>query len=118
MTAEQTLYRILAADSTLAGFVDDKIFQDIIPQPEALPAVVFSRTSTEPVQTIHGVNIAAFATLQVQAWAKTRSMAEGVSAAIIAALDAAGEPYTSRGALYDEETKCHGVALDVVLFET
>lgn len=118
MTAEQTLYRILAADTSLAGLVDTKIYQDIIPQPDDLPAVVFSRTSTEPVQTIHGVNIAAFAQLQVQVWAKTRSTAESVSAAIVDALDAAGEPYTARGALYDEETKCHGVALDVTLFET
>jgi hypothetical protein len=118
MTAEQTLYRILADDSQVIGLVGTKIYQDIIPQPDELPAIVYSRTSTEPVQTIHGVNIAAFAQIQVQVWAKTRSMAESVSAAIVGALDAAGEPYTARGALYDEETKCHGVAIDVNLFET
>ena len=118
MTAEQTLYRILSADSAIAGLVDTKIYQDVIPQPDELPAIVYSRTSTEPVQTIHGVNVASFAQLQVQVWAKTRSMAESVSAAIVGALDDAGEPYTAKGALYDEETRAHGVALDITLFET
>jgi hypothetical protein len=118
MSAEQTLYRILADDSALAGVVDARIYQDLIPQAEDLPAVVYSRTGTEPVQTVHGVNVAAFAQIQVQAWARTRAQAEQVSAAIVAALDAAGEPYTARAALYDEETKCHGVNIDVRLFET
>jgi hypothetical protein len=118
VTAEQTLYRILADDTSIAGLVDTRIYQDVIPQPDELPAIVYSRTSTEPVQTIHGANIAAFALIQVQVWAKTRGMAEQVSAAIVAALDAAGEPYTARGALYDEETRAHGVAIDVNLFET
>jgi hypothetical protein len=117
MSAEQTLYGILSADSALASLVDTRIYKDVIPQPDDLPAVVYSRTGTEPVQTIHGVNIASFAQLQVQVWAKSRSTAEQVSAAIVAALDAAGEPYTALGALYDEETKCHGVSIDVQIFE-
>ena len=118
MNGEQQLYRILSADTTLAGLVDTRIYQDLIPQPDALPAVVFSRSGTEPVTTIHGPVIAAFAQLQVQVWAKTRASAEAVSAAIVDALNAEGEPYVARGALYDEETKCHGIAIDVTLFET
>ena len=118
MSAETALYQILSADTVLAGLVDTRIFQDVIPQPEALPAVVYSRTGTEPVGTIHGVNVAAFATIQAQAWAPSRSAAEAVAGAIVAALDAAGEPYTARQALYDEETRCHGVALDVRIFES
>ena len=118
MSAEQSIYRILAEDSSVTGYVDEKIYKDIIPQPDDLPAIVYSRTGTEPVQTIHGVNIAGFAQIQIQVWAKTRTSAEQIEAAVISALNAAGEPYTSRGALYDEETRSHGVALDVSLFET
>jgi hypothetical protein len=118
VTGEQQLYRILDADTTLAGLVDQRIYQDIIPQPDALPAVVYSRSGTEPVTTIHGAVAASFAQIQIQAWAKTRATAEAVAAAIVAALDAEGEPYAARSALYDDETKCHGIAIDVVLFET
>ena len=118
MTGEQQLYRILSADTTLAGLVDTRIYQDVIPQPDELPAVVYSRSGTEPVTTIHGDTPGAFAQLQAQVWAKTRSAAEAVSAAVVAALLAEGETYTARGALYDEETKAHGIAIDVTLFET
>jgi hypothetical protein len=117
MTAEQTLYAILAADSTLSGLVEGRIYQDIIPQPDELPAVVYSRTGTEPVQTIHGPNVGGFAQIQIQAWARSRSVAESVSQAICAALNAEGEAYVARGALYDEETRCSGVSIDVTIFE-
>lgn len=117
MTAEETLYGILSTDSALAALVDTKIYKDIIPQPDELPAVVYSRTGTEPVQTIHGVSPGAFAQIQVQAWAKTRAMADSVAAAIVSALNDAGEMYTAKSALYDEETKCHGVSIDVQFFE-
>jgi hypothetical protein len=118
MTAETDLYRILDADTTLAGLVDTRIYQDVIPQADELPAVVFSRTGTEPVQTIHGPAVGAFAALQVQIWARTRASAEAVAAAVVAALNASGESYVARGALYDEETKSHGIAVDVSIFET
>jgi len=117
MTAEETLYGILSADSALAGLVDTKIYKDVIPQPDDLPAVVYSRSQTEPVQTIHGVNIASFVQIQTQVWAKTRATADQVAAAIVAALDDAGEPYTAKSALYDEETRAHGVSIDVQIFE-
>lgn len=118
MSAEQTLYRILAADTSLAALVDTRIYTDVIPQPDELPAVVFSRTSTEPVQTIHGPAVGAFVQIQVQTWARARAVAEQVAGAIVAALAAENESYVARGALYDEETRCHGVAIDVTIFET
>ena len=49
---------------------------------------------------------------------KFNAVAEQVAGAIVAALAAENESYVARGALYDEETRCHGVAIDVTIFET
>lgn len=118
MTAEVTLYRLLANDSTIAALVDERIYQDLAVQGAALPYIVYGRTGTEPVTTIHGAVAASFVTLQIQCWARTRAASEDVQQAVVSELNAAGEAYVARSAVYDEEADAFGGLIDVTIFET
>lgn len=116
MSAEETLYAMLSGSSSLAGMVGQAVYPDAAPQDIEKPYVVFSRMSTEPVNTIHGANVGNFVSLHCVGWAATKSEAEAVGDAIVAALADGGEVPTGRTGDFDEDTGDFFSAIDVSLF--
>lgn len=115
MSAESTLYGWLAGDGALDLLIAGRIYPDVIPGDQALPAVAYARTGTEPIATIHGTVAGRFVNLQVQCWGETRPDAEAVADAVEAALIAAGETPTNRSVLFDTESGNYGTSIDVRL---
>lgn len=118
MSAESNLVATLTTPALIA-LVADRIYPDVIPMERGLPAIAYARMSTEGVRTIHdGHALAEFASFQIQAWAKTRTDAAAVGDAIVAALEAAGEPPADRRSAYDEESGNFGDLIDVRYFQS
>lgn len=103
MSAETELYAVLTAASGLTALVSTRIYPDILPEETALPAVVYTRTGTQTITTIHGGNMGEFADLQINAWGKTRASAAAVADQIDAALQSAKFPKTNRISGIDDE---------------
>lgn len=118
MSAETELYAVLAASSGLAALVADRIYPDAIPEDKALPAVVYSRTATDPVLTIHGTKVAETAALSITAWSQTRTESEAVADAVAIALLGAGQPFTNRSSGFDGEVGLYGVTVETEWFTT
>lgn len=116
MSAESALYAILSGSSGVTALVGARVYPDVIPQDQALPAIAYARSGTEPVVTIHGTVEAEFAQMSVQCWAESRTSAEQVAQAVSTALSAAGEAYTNRGVLFDQDAGLFGAVVDVTLF--
>lgn len=103
MSAETELYAALSAASGLVALVGTRIYPDILPEEHQFPAVVYTRTGTQPVLTVHGGSVGDFTDLQINAWAKTRTAAAAVADQIEAALVAAKFPKTNRISGIDED---------------
>lgn len=115
MSAETTLYGWLSTYAPLTSSIGTRIFPDVVPLDQQLPAVAYARTATEPVVTIHGTKPAEFVTLVVQCWAQTRPASEALADKVAAALATHGEVPTARSALFDPEIEIFGTSLDVRL---
>lgn len=120
MSAETTLYGILAAAPSVTALVGSgaaaRIYPDAMPEDCAYPALVYVRAGTDPIVTIDGLKHGEFATLSVQAWANTRGDADAVADAVELALLAAGEIPADRQAAYDPEMGLFAASLAVTLF--
>lgn len=103
MSAETELYAVLSGSSGLTALVGTRIYPDILPEETSLPAVVYSRTGTQPIATIHGGNCGEFADLQISAWGKTRVSASAVADQVDVALQNAKFPKTNRVSGIDDE---------------
>lgn len=103
MSAETELYAVLSAAAGLTALVSTRIYPDILPEEYQLPAVVYTRSGTDPVITIHGGNLGDFVDLQINAWGKTRASAAAVAVQIEAALVSAKFPKTNRVSGIDED---------------
>lgn len=103
MSAETDLYAALSAHPDLAALVGGRIYPDAMPEGEALPAVVYQRSSTAPVTTISSVTVAEEVLFAISAWAETRESAEAVANYVAEAIAAAGDPYTDRTGGFDPE---------------
>lgn len=115
MSAESTLYGWLDAAAGLAALVGERIYPDVIPADQPLPAVAYARTNTEPVVTIHGTIPASFVPMRVECWAATRAAAEAVADAVVAAIVANGEVITNRDVLFDADSGNFGTAVELTL---
>lgn len=104
MSAESELYAALGGSAGLAALVSGRIWPDAIPEAEPLPAVVYTRASTNPITTIGGQVVAEEVRFALSAWSKTRTEAEAVADQVAAALVLAGNPYADRASGYDPET--------------
>lgn len=115
MSAESDLYAILSGDAAITALVGTRIYPDAMPEETTYPAIVFSRTSTEPVGTISGQRFGEFASMQVGCWAKTRGASDAVATAVTDALIVAGEMDTARQGGFDPETGLFATTVDVTL---
>lgn len=112
MSAETELYALLSSAAGLTALVGTRIYPDAIPEDAVLPAVVYARTSTEPVLSVSGQKFAETARLSVSAWAKTRTAAAAAADQIEAALLAAWQPASNRSSVFDGEVGLYAATVD------
>lgn len=89
MSAESVLYSALIGAAPVTAIVGTQIWADTMPEGTDPPSVVYGRTSTEYLTTIHGTVFVERAVLTVVCYAATREAAEALGNAVTtAALDA------------------------------
>lgn len=103
MSAEQSLYDALRVSAAVTAVVAQRIYLDVIPQNEALPAIAFVRTGTEFLNTIHGAVLRTRATVEVWCVASTRTAAESLASVVTTELVAAGFQPSDRRPESDNE---------------
>lgn len=113
MSAESAVKTALEAAGVTA-LVSTRVYPDVRPQEDDLPAIVYYRTATQFVPTIHSSIALTRAQIAVGSYAATRAGAEAVADAAQAALLAAGFVPLNRAGDYDSDTDGYIVA---ALFE-
>lgn len=119
MSAESSLYAILTAHAPLTALVgagaDARIYPDALPEECDYPALVTTRSATEPIATLHGTVAGAFVTLAISCWGGSRDQSDAVAAAVESALAAAGEIPLARAGGYAPEMDLYATTLEVTL---
>lgn len=113
MSAESIVFGALSAYGPLTAITADRIWPSAIPEGSATPAIVFSRTNTEPIIAIGGRNFGEIAEISVQCWADSPDVAAQCGAFCVAAMLAAGETYADQSTGYDAEV---GLYVTTVVF--
>ena len=113
MSAETLLRAGLVAHAPLLALVAQRIYPDAIPEDQPLPAVVYVRSNTERIRSTSGRSFGEWVDVSVQCWAETRSIADAVADAVIAAVDAMEQDVTDRSAMADLDIGIHGVSLAI-----
>jgi hypothetical protein len=117
VSAESVLYTTLTAATAVTAIVSTRIYPDVVPQEQAVPAIAYARLETDPVITLHSnAPVAETATLEVVCMASTRAGAEALGDAVRAALGAAGFRILGRSSQYDDEQQLWGAVLVVEKF--
>lgn len=105
MSAESILYTVLNSAGGITALVGDRIYPTKMPQGKPTPAIVYMRTDTEFVMTIHNsVPSAELVEIDICALAMTDAEAGSVGNAIQAALAVAHLIPTGRRVELFEET--------------
>ena len=90
MSAESQLNEALLADPALIAVVDSRIYPDFIAQEIQPPAVVYQRTGTEPITTIHNAIVLGTRVLfEISCLQTTRLAAEDLADLVEGALESA-----------------------------
>jgi len=100
MSTETEVYAALSGDAGVTALVSTRIYPDVRPQDSAVPCVVYVRSGTQVIQSIHGPVLATIPQIDVTAISATRAECEAVSNAVLTALVAAGFNYSDRAAEY------------------
>jgi len=118
VTVESDFYALLSGNAGVVAAVATRLYPDALPEDCAYPAVVFSRTRTEPTIGLSGQVFGADVDLSIGCWAKTRITADLVAVAVEAAL--VGSPFvrTAREAVMDPDTGLLATILTVTTFAT
>ncbi|MGR8921869.1 MAG: tail completion protein gp17 [Gammaproteobacteria bacterium] len=115
MSAESDIYDDLSGAAAVTALVSTRIYPDVRPQDDALPAIVYLRESTEPINTISGSVIGAEVTLAVICIAETRTAAEAVADAAQTALaTTGGRPIVDRASDYEDGLDVFSTTIRVV----
>lgn len=117
MSAETSLYSALSGDAGVTAIVAGRVYPDVAPQGSALPAIVFERTQTDYLNTIHGTAIAQKASLEVWCMAETRAQAEALCNAVETAARTADFITMGRRAEFDNEQMLWATVLSVDFWE-
>lgn len=118
MVAEQSLYSLLTSAAGVTALISTRIYPDAMPEGCIYPAIVFARNSTEPIASISNINFGSDVTMTVDCWAKTRSSADAVAAAVTSAINNSDFFLTGREAGFDSESGLFATILTVIVFET
>lgn len=115
MSAESDLYDSLNVVG-VTSVVSTRIYPDVLPEGCVYPAIVYARSSTDPVDSIGGVHYGDFVSFSVSAWGKTRASADAAADAIESALRVSGHQVTGREAGYDQEVGLMASTVTTVVF--
>ena len=117
MSAETILYDALTAAAGIESLVSDRIYPGLLPQGKPLPAIVYLRSDTEYVTTIHS-STPRGSRVEMEAWgiAGTNGAAEAIGDAIEAALATALLVPFARRAEIDPETDSHSSIISCVVW--
>jgi hypothetical protein len=119
MSAETELFDALTDAAAVAALVGTRVYPDLVPQEQALPAIGYARLSTEPIGTIHScAPVMERVTLEVACMASTRTGADALADVASVALGAAGFRGTDRRAEIDPEHSFSATVLTVVRLTT
>lgn len=113
MSAETVLFATLDAAAGVHALVENRIYPDARPQDDALPAIVYTRESTEYVPTIHGTIALTRARLLLVCFGTTRASAEAVADAALIAVIAAGFLTLNRAGDFDAATQSYVATLAI-----
>ena len=118
MSAEVEFFSAISSAATVTALVGARIYPDVAQQESVLPLIVFERTATEPVTTIHdGFPVAAKVTLSMSVWATTRLVAEEIADATVLALRQHAI-VVNRFGHFDDETGAHAAVIEFEIWET
>ena len=117
MSVETTLYATLSSAAGVTALVSTRIYPDVMPEGVAFPAVVFSRSGTDPINGISGAKFGATVEMAVATWGKTRTSADAVADAIEAAIPPSGFYLSGRASAYDPETGLFATTLSLSFFD-
>jgi hypothetical protein len=119
MSAETELYNALTGAAPVAAIVSTRVYPDLVPQEQALPAIGYARLGTEPIGTIHSsAPVVERVTLEVACMAATRISADALADAAATAMGAAGFRATDRRAEIDSENNFSATVITVVRLTT
>lgn len=114
MSSETTVYSILSGAAAVTAITALRIYPDAMPQEAAVPAIVYRRTGTEVIQTVHGTIAATKVGLEVLCLAPTRAGAEDLADKALNALLAGGPfEYLDRGATFEPSASEFAATLQV-----
>ncbi len=103
MTPETFLYDTLRNDAGVTAIVDDRIYSDSSPEDVAVPCLVIARVgSAEFARNLAGGVFAERVAQEVYCAATTRSAAEALCDAVVAALEPQGFDQTNRSGEQDD----------------
>jgi hypothetical protein len=105
LSAESIIYAALSGGAGVTVLVGDRIYPDVLPQGKPLPAIVYARTDTEYLRTIHS-NVAIETEVTLEAWCfgDTRPDAEALADAVEPALAAGALISVGRRPEFDADT--------------
>lgn len=118
MSVEADFYSLLSGNAGVTAQVSTRLYPDVLPEDCAYPALVFSRSRTDPVTGLSGQVFGADVDLSVGCWAKTRTAADEAADAVEAALVGSTFARVSREAAMDPETGLLATILTVTTFAT
>jgi hypothetical protein len=119
MSAETELYDALTEAAPVAALVSTRVYPDLVPQDQALPAIGYARLTTEPIGTIHSsAPVVERVTLEVACMASTRTGADALADAAATAMGAAGFRAVDRRAEIDPEHSFSAAVITVVRLTT
>jgi hypothetical protein len=110
MSAESAVVSALTAGGVTA-LVSTRVYPDVRPQEDIMPAIVYQRSGTTFETTIHGTVAVTRAQMGVGCYAETRAGAEAVADAAHTALLAAGFIPQGRNGDFEDVTNHYIVAL-------
>lgn len=106
------IYAALSRAAEVTTLVSDRIYPDILPQSQGLPAAVYARIETEYLSTIHSDRaVAKMVTLEVWCFAETRPTAESVADAVETALAQGQVHLLDRRFELDTDTQTYAVVI-------
>jgi hypothetical protein len=119
MSAETELYDALTEAAPVAALVGARVYPDLVPQEQVLPAIGYARLTTEPITTIHSsAPVMERVTLEVACMASTRTGADALADVASVALGANGFRASDRRAEVDFEQQFAATVLTVIRLTT
>lgn len=120
MSSETDLVTALKAAAGVDAIIAGRIFPLLRPQGESLPALVYERISTDPVNSLQGSSGLDGVQLRLTSWAPSYKTAQQLATAVRAAMAAAPgfkSVYQAQQDSYDKDVGQYGVVQEYRLWQ-